>query len=104
MKINFRLNTKLNTLIFSFVMAFVVGLTIGKTTETTIVYHQSDSQNIGDFSELNDFSELDFNNTNKPDPITDIKTEFNYTNALVYGVLTFGIILVLSGLKKEDNN
>ena len=104
MKLKYRLNRKLNNLIFSLVMAFVVGLTIGKTTETTIIYHQSDSQNIGDFSELNDFSEFDFNNTNKPDPITDIKTKFNYTNALVFGIVTFGIILVLSGLKKEDNN
>jgi len=104
MKLYYRLNTKLNTLIFSFVMAFVVGLTIGKTTETTRIYHESDYQSFDDFSEINDFSELDFNHTYEPDPITNIETEFNYTNALGFGIVTFVVILFLSGFKKEDNN
>lgn len=90
----YKVDVKTNTITLSLLIAFIIGLSIGKITEEKTYYHEKE------FLEFEDYDA--FGNANNP--VTAIETEFNYSNALVAGIITFGTLLVLSGIKKEENN
>jgi hypothetical protein len=89
MKYEFDISSKPNRLAFALGISMIVGVICGKITERKVCRY-SNGDNIVEVK-CGSF---------EPDEI--ITYNFNTTNAILSGALTFGVLLVLNGFVKKE--
>ncbi len=90
MKYKFDISSKPNRLAFALGISIIVGVICGKITERKVCRY-SDGDNI-----------VEVKCGFEPD-LEIITYNFNTTNAILSGALTFGVLLVLNGFAKDKD-